>query len=113
MPQQPHAVSPSTTKLSPQDFITDIPRLTRQQRLKCAYGQQKFIWNLYVVEGHFGEMQYVLIEDQVTVYRVGILESAEHFATGLVIKIAYLHQGSLHSFSRTLPDTKFVELLGG
>ncbi len=109
MPRRLRAVSPPSLCFAPQDFI-DIPQLTRLQCERCIGGQEQFLWDLYVVEGHFGQIQFVLTSDQTFVHRTGILECVPLFSTELVITITYVHRGILRVFTLTPPAVKFAEL---
>ena len=109
MPRRLRAVSPPSLCFAPQDFI-DIPRLTCLQCERCIGGQEQFLWDLYIVEGHFGQIQFVLTSDQNFVHRTGILKCVPLFSTEVVVTIAYVRWGILQVFTCTPPAVEFTEL---
>jgi hypothetical protein len=82
----------------------------RLQCERCIGGQEQFLWDLYVVEGYFGQIQIVLTSDQTFVHRARILECVPLFSTELVITITYVHRGILQVSTCTPPAVEFAEL---
>ncbi len=113
MPRQPQAVSPPTILPAPQGSGSVLPRLTRQQHRKCLASQEKLLINLFLqnFDSNF-KIQYILASTQDIVHQAGMLDqdSIDLYLSEIVLRIAYLDQGTLRTVSRTLPNAKFVEL---
>jgi hypothetical protein len=113
MPRQPQAVSPPTILPAPQGSGSVLPRLTQQQRQKCLTSQEKLLTDLFLqnFDSNF-KIQYILASTQDIVYQAGMLDqdSINLYLSEIVLRIAYLDQGTLRTFSRMLPNAEFVEL---
>ena len=113
MPWQPQAVSPPTILPAPQGPGSVLPRLTRQQCQKCLTSQEKLLtdWFLQNFDSNF-KIQYILASTQDIVHQAGMLDqdSINLYLSEIVLRIAYFNQGTLRTFSRTLPNAEFVEL---
>jgi hypothetical protein len=113
MPWQPQAVSLPTILPAPQGSGSVLPQLTWQQRQKCLASQEKLLTDLFLqnFDSNF-KIQYILASTQDIVYQAGMLDqdSINLYLSEIVLRIAYLDQGTLRTFSCTLPNAKFVEL---
>jgi hypothetical protein len=113
MPLQPQADSPPTILPAPQGSGTVLPRLTRQQCRKCLASQEKLLTDLFLqnFDSDF-KIHYILASTQDILHQAGMLDqdSINLYLSDIVLRIAYLDQGTLRTFSYTLPNAKFVEL---
>jgi hypothetical protein len=110
MPRQPRAVSPPTILPAPQGSGSVLPRLTRQQQRKCLASQEKPLTKLFLqnFDSDF-KIQYILASTQDIVHQAGMLDqdSINLYLSEIVLRIEYLDQGTLRTFSCMLPNAEF------
>ncbi len=105
--------TPPTILPAPQGSGSVLPQLTRQQHWKCLASQEKLLTDLFVQNFDFNfKIQYILASTQDIMHQAGMLDqdSINLYLSEIVLRIAYLDQGTLRTLSRTLPNARFVEL---